>query len=152
MTRKFSLQPLQELSRTRLDDATSELGRLIAHEQEGERKLEMLQEYRAEYEARFRAAMHNGLGIEAIRNYSAFMNRIDDAIAAQQAHVGQSRHQTEAGKQNWVEHRNRAKAFDTLAQRHQDAERRRSQKLEQRQSDEHTAVRHQRNETDGGEQ
>lgn len=142
MSRSFTLKPLQDVSRARLDDATSELGKLISREQEGVRKLEMLEEYRAEYESRFREAMASGLSVDAMRNYSAFMTRIDAAIETQRAQLGQSRQHTAHGKQQWIDQRNRVKAFDTLAERHHSAELRRQQKLEQRQADEHAANRH----------
>jgi flagellar FliJ protein len=142
MPKPFVLQPLLDLSRNDLDSATSELGRLIAREQEGARKLELLQDYRAEYVARFRDAARDGLGVEALRNYGAFMARIDEAIEVQRKLVDQSQRRTAAGKQAWVAQRNRVKAFDTLHDRHRERERKRDSKHEQRQSDEHTNHRY----------
>lgn len=145
MSRPFTLQPLLDRSRSQLDSATTELGRLIAHEQEGSRKLQMLQDYRAEYAARFRDAMQQGgVGVEALRNYGAFMARIDEAITIQQGLLQQSQHNTSAGKQAWISERNRMKAFDTLHDRHREREQQQAQKLEQRQSDEHTTNRYAR--------
>lgn len=136
MTKPFHLKPLQALSQSKLEDATRDLGRLVAHEQEGTKKLEILQNYRAEYEARFREALDEGIGMEAFRNYSAFMTRIDQAIAIQQAQVEQSRRNTTAGRQVWMHQRNRSKAFDALHDRHVNAENRREARSEQQLSDE----------------
>lgn len=136
MTKPFHLKPLQELSQSRLDDATRELGRLVAHEQEGAKKLEILQNYRVEYEARFREALDEGIGMEAFRNYSAFMTRIDQAIAIQQGQVDRSRRDTSTGRQSWMHQRNRSKAFDALHERHVAAENRREARSEQSLSDE----------------
>lgn len=141
MSQLFPLQPLLDLSKDRLDDATRDLGQRVAREQEGTRKLEMLQSYRNEYETRFRDAVRDGIGVEAWRNYSAFMARIDEAIAAQRAQVEASQRHTAAGKQVWVQQRNRVKAFDTLQHRHRTSEERKLAKAEQRLSDEHTANR-----------
>lgn len=146
MSKPFTLQPLLDLSRTHLDSATSELGKLIAQEQEGSRKLELLQDYRSEYAARFRAAVSDGLGVEALRNYSAFMARIDEAIDIQRTLLDQSQQRTAAGKQAWVTQRNRVKAFDTLHERHREREQQHFNKLEQRASDEHTSNRYARRE------
>lgn len=148
MTKPFPLKPLLDLSRSRLDDVTRELGQLIAREQEGARKLDMLQSYRSEYEARFRDAARNGIGVEAWRNYSAFMARIDEAIAAQHNHLEQSQRQTVAGKELWAHQRNRVKAFDTLENRHHALERGRLARTEQRLSDEFAANRHRQSDTD----
>lgn len=144
MTKPFVLQPLLDLSRSHLDNATSELGKLIAQEQEGSRKLELLQGYRAEYMERFRSAVSDGLGVEALRNYGAFMARIDEAIEIQRGLLERSQRRTAAGKQAWVTQRNRVKAFDTLHDRHIEREQQHFNKLEQRASDEHTTNRYAR--------
>lgn len=141
MTKPFSLQPLLDLSQNRMDSAARELGRLIALEQEGERKLALLRNYRAEYEARFVQALNSGIGVEALRNYSAFMARIDEAINIQHAHLSQSQQHTASGKQHWIAQRNKLKAYDTLHERHVKDEGRKSAREEQRQSDEHTTHR-----------
>ncbi|MBW7861392.1 MAG: flagellar export protein FliJ [Rhodocyclaceae bacterium] len=149
MTQPFTLQPLLDLTNSRLDRATRELGRLIANEQEGVRKLELLQTYRDEYQARFHDALRDGIGVEALRNYSAFMARIDEAIEIQRAHLDQSQRHTAAGKQVWMAHRNKVKAFDTLHDRHVERERRKDARDEQRLSDEHSANRHRQREDAG---
>lgn len=150
MTKPFSLQPLLDLSQNRMDSAARELGRLIALEQEGQRKLELLRNYRAEYEARFVEALHGGIGVEALRNYSAFMARIDEAIDIQHASLSQSQQHTASGKQQWMTQRNKVKAYDTLHDRHLESEGRKAAREEQRQSDEHTANRIHRLKDEGG--
>lgn len=150
MPKTFSLKPLLDLSLTRLDDATRRLGELIASENEGFRKLELLQNYRDEYQERFQDAAREGMGPEAWRNYSAFLARIDEAIEAQTNQVDRSRHLTAEGKQMWMNERNRVKAFDTLQARHLQREAQVLAKQEQRQLDEHTANRHQRKRDDHG--
>lgn len=139
MSDAFPLQPLLELANDRMDEAARQLGRLIASEREGAQKLKLLQDYRAEYVARFTEATRNGIGPEAWRNYRAFIAKLDEAIAAQQGIVDQSKRRTAAGQQAWVEQRNKVKAFDTLQHRHQAAVAHKAAKLEQRQSDEHAA-------------
>lgn len=141
MTTPFPLKPLLDLSQTRMDDAARRLGELIASEQEGRRKLELLQNYRDEYAERFQEAARNGLTPEAWRNYSAFIGRIDEAIRVQQLQVERSRAQTSAGQQAWVAQRNKVKAFDTLQKRHEQGEAKKAARQEQRQLDEHSANR-----------
>lgn len=150
MTKSFSLKPLLELSHTRLDDATRRLGELIASENEGCRKLELLQNYRNEYQERFQDAAREGMGPEAWRNFTAFLARIDEAIEVQAQQVDRSRHLTVAGKQMWMNERNRVKAFDTLHTRHIQREAQVLAKQEQHQLDEHSANRHQRKREDRG--
>lgn len=148
MTKPSPLQPLLELMQSRMDEAARRLGELIASETEGKHKLEMLQSYRAEYQQRFLQAAASGIGPDAWRNYSAFLVKIDEAIAAQHAMVEQSRLRTVQGQQVWMTHRNKVKAIDTLTQRQRTAEQRKEAKQEQRLSDEHAAYRFNRG-TDG---
>src|SRR5574337_486460 len=139
MPDSFRLQPLLDLANTRMDEAARKLGELISGESESQRKLELLENYRAEYQERFLEAARNGIGPDAWRNFSTFIARIDEAIAAQRAVVEQSRQATAGGQQAWLAQRNKVKAFDTLSQRHQAEQARKEQKDEQRQSDEHAA-------------
>lgn len=135
----FPLKPLLDLANTRMDEAARKLGELISGEHECARKLELLENYRAEYQQRFEEAARNGIGPDAWRNFSAFLARIDEAIAVQRGAVAQSRQATAGGQQAWLDQRNKVKAFDTLSQRHQAAQTKREQRDEQRQSDDHAA-------------
>lgn len=142
MSSQFPLKPLLDLTQSRMDEAARRLGELIASEQEGTRKLELLQNYRDEYEARFHDAARNGISPEAWRNFSAFIGRIDEAIAIQKTQVDRSRQLTAAGQNAWMTQRNKVKAFDTLQKRHELGEAKKAARVEQRQSDEHSANRY----------
>ncbi|ATE59423.1 flagellar export protein FliJ [Thauera sinica] len=138
---RFHLQPLLDLAQTRTDEAARRLGELIASERTVEQKLKLLEDYRQEYHDRFMQAVRDGIGPDAWRNYSAFLGRLDDAVAVQRKAVEQSRQQTAQGQQNWLAQRNRLKAFDTLSQRHQAGVARSEAKREQKLTDEHAARR-----------
>lgn len=139
MTEPFPLQTLLDLANSRMDDAARKLGELIASERAVEEKLSLLVEYRNEYQARFLEAARNGIGPDAWRNYSAFLGKLDDAIAQQQKVVSDSKQRTERGQQAWVDERNKVKAFDTLSHRYQAEQARKEAKQEQRLTDEHAA-------------
>lgn len=135
----FPLQSLLDLSQTRMDDAARKLGQLLASEQEVEKTLALLDQYRDEYEARFRQAARDGLSRDEWANYQSFLGRLDEAIAQQRALVEASRQRTVDGQREWLDKRNRVKAFDTLSQRHKASEVRSEAKTEQRDQDEHAA-------------
>jgi flagellar protein FliJ len=141
MNKPFHLQPLLDLSNLRLDEASRQLGRLIAGEQEASQRLELLTQYRDEYQSRFVAAAGQGIGPDAWRNYQQFLVRIDQAIEQARAIVTTSKQRTAAGQQNWLDKRGKVKAFDTLALRHQSRVAYAEARSEQKQSDEHTARR-----------
>lgn len=139
MNRKFGLQPLLELMRERSDEATRQLGRLIAEEQNARSRLEMLEQYRAEYAERLRTAVSEGLTVQIINNYREFLERIDSAIEQQSEQVQRSQHNTQRGKQHWQQQNTRMKAIDTLSVRHDARIRDQDNKQEQKLLDEFSA-------------
>ncbi|GAB2881589.1 hypothetical protein GCM10027046_07350 [Uliginosibacterium flavum] len=145
-----SLKTLQDLAHTRVDEATKHLGELIASKQASEVKLAMLQQYRTEYRDRFMQTARSGIEPNAWRNYSAFLIKLDEAIAAQQMSVDHSHKATEHGQQKWVSEHTRAKAFDTLSLRQEQHEQLRQNKREQIQSDEHSSNKFRKQQEEGG--
>ena len=139
MTKPFSLQTIHELMKTRADEATQQLARLLASERSAKEKLDMLQNYRDDYAERFRAAAQNGLTQGQWRNYQSFLDRIDEAIVAQKKAVAQQVQRTESGKTNWQQQRMKLKAFDTLSDRHFASENAREMKQDQKAQDEFAA-------------
>ncbi|MCB1926991.1 MAG: flagellar export protein FliJ [Rhodocyclaceae bacterium] len=139
MSENFPLQKLLDLAHERTDDAARRLGELIGAEQEDDRKLTLLRQYRDEYQARFMDAAREGIGPDAWRNFSAFIGRLDEAIEQQQRIVAQARDRTAAGQQAWIAERNRMKAFDALSQRHDRQQARKEAKRDQTLTDEHAA-------------
>lgn len=141
MSKTFRLQPLLDLSNLRLDEATRQLGKFIAGEQEASQRLGLLVQYRDEYHARFLTAAGNGLGPDAWRNYQQFIGRLDQAIDQAREMVEASKRRTALGQKHWLDQRGKVKAFDTLAQRHQARLAHAEYRHEQKQSDEHAARR-----------
>ncbi|MBA3034094.1 MAG: flagellar export protein FliJ [Gammaproteobacteria bacterium] len=142
MSKPFQLQSLLDLSNLRLDEAAQQLGKLIAGEQEAGQRLELLVQYRDEYQVRFSAAASNGIGPDAWRNYQYFLERLDQAIEQARAIVDTSKQHTAAGQRNWLDKRGKVKAFDTLAERHSARANYADARQEQKQSDEHSARRY----------
>ena len=136
MTQAFSLQPLLEVMQTRTDEATRQLGQLIAAEQNQRSRLQMLEQYREEYAQRLREATLQGVTRMILRNYQDFLARIDEAVDQQKVAVENSERSTKAGKENWQAQNKQLKAIDTLSQRHDARERYRENKQDQKLQDE----------------
>ena len=136
MAQLFSLQPLLELMQTRTDEATRQLGKLIAAEQNAKSRLQMLEQYREEYAQRLREATAQGITRSVLHNYLDFLARIDQAITQQSTAVSQSEQSTALGQDHWKEQNKKLKAIDTLSLRHDARERQRYGKLEQKMQDE----------------
>lgn len=139
MSKPFSLQPLLELMQSRTDEATRQLGRLIAAEHSAKKQLQMLEDYRAEYAGRLQDSSSSGLTRQALANYQDFLRRIDDAIKQQQLTVQHSEFSTKAGQNHWKSQNARLKALDTLADRHEAREKHRENQQAQKLQDELTS-------------
>jgi flagellar FliJ protein len=144
MSRNFSLQPLLDLMRDRADEATRQLGQLIAAEQDARSRLALLTQYREEYVQRFRDAQTGGLTLQAWRNYQDFIDKIDVAITQQSALVETSAQETATGQAHWKTQNRKLKAIDTLALRHQKSLLEKDARQEQKQLDEFATRRYQR--------
>ena len=137
MAKHFPLQTLLDLSQMRMDEAARRLGELLASEQEADKRLELLQQYREEYRNRFVTNLNNGVRPNTLDNYRAFLGRLDDAIEQARLMAIHSRQRTAQGQQEWLAKRGRVRAYDTLAQRHLKNELKLELRKEQKQSDEH---------------
>lgn len=136
MAQPFSLQPLLEIMQTRTDEATRQLGRLIAAEQSQRSRLQMLEQYRGEYAQRLREAAAQGVTRFVLLNYQDFLARIDEAIMQQRIAVENSENCTKAGQEHWQTQNKQLKAIDTLSQRHDARERYRENRQDQKLQDE----------------
>lgn len=134
-----ALQMLIELTQTRMDDAAKRLGELLANSNAHQERLRLLEQYRFDYDKRFRSALTTGIGPDALRNYSVFLGRLDEAIVEQKRLLDEAQQYVADGRQAWVDQRNRKVAFDTLADRQHQAVLRKENKAEQRLTDEHSA-------------
>lgn len=141
MAKPFSLQTVLELMQLRADEATRQLARLIANERDAKNKLDMLVQYREEYATRFKQAAQSGITQREWHNYQEFLNRLDEAIAAQQQMVAVQAKNTAAGQALWQQQRKKLKAIDTLSERHFSSEYALEQKREQKTQDEFAARR-----------
>lgn len=139
MSKPFALQTVLELMQRRTDDATQQLARLIAAEQDAKAKLDLLCQYREEYALRFQSSAQSGMSPLQWKNFQDFLARLDEAIGQQQQAVLQSRNRTTAGQAHWQEQRVRLKAIDTLSVRHTKAENAKENRREQKLVDEFAA-------------
>lgn len=121
---------------TRTDEATRKLGQLIAAEQNQRSRLQMLEDYRAEYAQRMSEATAQGVTRLVLHNYQDFLARIDQAIEQQRLTVTDSENSTKAGQEHWKNQNKQLKAIDTLSLRHDARERYKEGKQEQKLQDE----------------
>lgn len=139
MAISHSLRLLLDHARKQTDDAAINLGRLNLRQQEAEKTLRVLVEYRESYQSQFMESAGSGISPVEWRNFKAFICKLDTAIQAQQKLVVLTQQHTKAGGMQYHQQRKKLKSYDTLSQRAELHYQSRLQKQEQRQLDEHTA-------------
>ncbi|MCE2947007.1 MAG: flagellar export protein FliJ [bacterium] len=137
MSRRFPLQPLVDLSADRVEAAERRLQALDAERRQAREKLAQVEAYRVEYRDRLQRSLAQGMGVMQVRDFQAFLARLDEACMQQGAEVAARDAAYLEGQKDWLEQRRRKKAFDALSTRHARAEDAREGRLEQRLQDDH---------------
>ncbi|OGS80620.1 MAG: flagellar export protein FliJ [Gallionellales bacterium GWA2_55_18] len=138
MAKPFSLQSVMNLAQHQNDSATRKLGHLNKQQLGTQQQLEILRQYRRDYQARLQESTQDGMNPAELRNFQEFINKIDEAIAQQIQAVEQSKVSTQAGRVEFDLTRRRLKSFDMLHQRHIEEQKKIAEKSEQKSLDEHT--------------
>lgn len=141
MANPFPLQTLVHLAKQKNDAATKKLGVLNRNQHSAESKLEMLHQYRKDYQEKLQTAEKSGMELHDLRNFQDFLYRLDEAIAQQNAVVIQTQLSVQNGRSELTETQRRMKSFDTLANRHAETVKKLEAKIEQKLQDEHSGRR-----------
>jgi flagellar FliJ protein len=139
MATPSALETLIELATSATDEAAKRLGYAIRATEKAEKKLELLQQYRDEYAARFQAKMAQGVSPMDYRNFQAFIEKLDAAIVGQQQLVQEAEGGVVTEKGAWQASERKRMSYDTLANRAMKEEQRRENKKDQKLNDEHAA-------------
>ncbi|HAF43894.1 MAG TPA: flagellar export protein FliJ [Gallionellaceae bacterium] len=138
MIKPFTLQPLVQLAQQRNDAATKKLGLLNQQHQSAQAKLDALLQYRKDYQSQFQEEAKKGMAPADMRNFQDFIDRLDQAVKQQTAAIEKTKAGVQTGRTELMDTTRKMKSFDTLAQRHLDAEKKLEAKSEQRTQDEFT--------------
>ena len=136
MTRTKRIAPVQTL----FDDNERRLAQSLASFErrtaENEKKLEELERYRAEYEKQFTQRAGRGIGATDLRDYQAFLARLNEAIRQQAALVQRAQIERDAERRRWQDSARRAKALGHVVEGWRAEERRADERRDQRETDE----------------
>jgi flagellar FliJ protein len=136
----FPLQALLDHSRHRLEAAERLLRMLKRKEELAQQRLQELQGYKSEYQARLSGGGATGMNITLLRDFYAFLIKLDSAISHQSSDLAQAHVNWQAAHDQWLALRQKVKAFETLATRHAHQEMQKEERRDQRLTDE-TALR-----------
>jgi len=140
-----SLKTLLDLAQKQTDSSARKLGKLNSLQQEAEKKLNLLLQYRHSYQAQFQNSTKNGTDHIEWRNFIAFMNQLDSAITEQRQIVINATNNKEIGGNEFLSCQRKLKSYDTLSQRQQKIENQRQISLEQKIQDEFSSNASSRN-------
>jgi flagellar FliJ protein len=137
------VQPLRALlgqAEAARDAAQVELQRALAAQQAAQAQLDELDVYRRQYEQRYAAQFaRQAAGIDVVRCYQSFMQRLSQAIE-QQRHVAQERAtRLEAARSSLQQRELQVASTRKLIERREEALRREATQRERRQADEAAA-------------
>ena len=144
MNKPFPLQVLIDLAQARSDSVRRKLGQTNTNLQQAEERFTQLLNYRNEYHARYRQAVADGIGVEGLRNFQEFMDRLDTAIGQQRAHLAQWNARVVQTQRDFAAEQNNLKRFDTLKARHQAEQSLAAGRAEQREQDDWSSKSHTR--------
>ncbi|MGZ0019702.1 flagellar export protein FliJ [Nitrosomonas sp. wSCUT-2] len=136
MSKPSSLKILQDLAKQQADAAAKQLGKLNYQQQEAEKKLQLLLQYRSGYQSNLENTSGQGIDHIQWRNFIAFMSKLDAAIAEQQQAVLYMQNKKTAGNNEFLSCQRKLKCYDTLVHRQQRTMMQQQLKIEQKLQDE----------------
>lgn len=142
MPTRFPLQSLLDHAKHRMEAAERLLRMLKNKEDAAQRRMDELRNYRAEYQTRLTGGGELGMGIMLLRDFYAFMAKLEQAIEHQRNEVDHARARWQVAHDDWLGLRQKVQAYETLASRHLVQENRRLEQREQRLSDEAALRKH----------
>lgn len=148
MPDKPLLQKLLDLTQKQSNDSAKKLGKLNYQHQEAEQKLNLLLQYRQNYQARLQNTAQNGIDHIEWQNLIAFINKLDAAISEQRLAVKHAESNRDSGKNEYQSFQRKFNSYDTLSQRYQIIEKLKYKKNEQKELDEFTSNQYTRHTTE----
>nr|PZN60976.1 MAG: flagellar export protein FliJ [Pseudomonadota bacterium] len=136
MSRAGRMAPVQQLFGNAERDRARELGEAQRQLAEAEARLDELRNYAGEYRDAFRKRAEDGTGIRKLRDFQAFLARLDEAIRQQELIVAQARERVVGSRRNWQGAAQKVKAVDAVVERWQREDLRAGERREQKESDE----------------
>ncbi|HEC16219.1 MAG TPA: flagellar export protein FliJ [Sedimenticola sp.] len=129
-------KPVLRVAESRERTAARQLGDSQRNMREQEARLEELRRYHQEYLERFDVAARSGMSAAQLREYQAFIAKLELAIREQEAIVQASDTDCCAKQAEWQQKRVRSQVLDKVVQRCESEERRTRESREQKETDE----------------
>ncbi|MDN3518284.1 flagellar export protein FliJ [Aquisalimonas lutea] len=136
MSRLKRLETVEGVMDDKAERAAREFGEAQQQLDNERQRLEQLQQFRAEYQGRLTGDGGATMDAFRLRDFNAFIARIDAAIEQQNEQIRAAERQFQRAREHWEHERTRAEAMGKVVARERDAEQRQERKREQTQADE----------------
>lgn len=136
MKRSKRMEPVHRIASEHaavLARAYAERREVLEQEQE---RMAQLRGFRREYEQKLAVSAGKGIDAYRLRDYNAFLSRIDEAIAHQQQNLARLVGEVEQLRQTWLDQWGNARALEHLVGRYRREERQADTARDQRLNDE----------------
>lgn len=139
MPQKSPISTLIEIAEKETDDAAKRLGKTIRAHEDTVQKLQLLMQYRDDYEQRFQNNAAQGISAAQYGNFQAFIVKLDSAVDGQKQVVKDAEYRVELARQHWQECEKKRLSYNTLHKRSQAVLEKKEAKRDQKQTDESAA-------------
>lgn len=138
----FPLQALLDHAHHRMQAAERLLRLLKRKEEAARQRLQELQGYKSEYQVRLSGEGAAGMDIVMLRDFYAFLVKLDSAITHQESATSQAHAHWQDAHESWLSLRQKVKAYEALAARHAHQELQQQERRDQRITDENALHKH----------
>ncbi|MFZ6692452.1 flagellar export protein FliJ [Undibacterium sp. SXout20W] len=139
MATKSPIDTLIEIAEKDTDDAAKKLGKAIRYHEETIAKLNLLIQYRDDYDLRFRENAAKGISASQYGNFMAFLGKLDSAVDGQKLVVKEAEKRVEFAKNAWQASEKKRLSYNTLDQRAKSILQQKEVKRDQKQTDDFAA-------------
>ena len=134
-----SFDTLITLAQNKANSAAIKVGQLISRQSASEQKRAMLANYRDEYRVRLDAAVMRGAPVSEVRNFRAFLEKLDEAVRQQESEVEFWGAQIATASGQWQQEKRSLNSFNTISARREAVVSRTHARREQKLQDEFAA-------------
>jgi flagellar FliJ protein len=148
MMRGKRLEPVHDLAVEAEREAARRLADAERKVAESRSRLAQLEHYDREYRKGLQQRAADGIGAAGLRDYQAFLARLDEAVAQQRTALARAIDESDAARAEWLTSSTRRRAVGKVIEQAAVADRRAAERREQRELDEHALQSFNRSRTD----
>ena len=132
---------LLDLACERRDTLAQRLAEVATQREAARQKLEMLLDYRREYDGRLAESSNQGIDAEKLRSYRTFLGNLERAIEQQTEALSAAQERVAQVQALWLDEQRQVDSFRILDQRRLVAQAKVEGRIEQKQTDEFASHR-----------